>query len=330
MNELERIPEKKDRLTEFQTRYNSTTKSLAHMLGTNIALYICVLLPILLIGFMWTDFGVPEIGIKYFSDGVITVALIIIGEMMMSNVGADGGRLDPEYLAAKKNFTVLVDKVNELGTMFLAVFCEWQIDVEMNQAITTRLRAQRFTRKDWETLKDMPYKELEEKYGKKRAKSIMALHDLKPMELNEAILLYDSTEDVMKRGGVPISGAGYLRKKTRSVSTLLSAVFAGLLTVSIAITVTSDITFARVMYTAFKVIVLLFRMAKGYEIGAKAFNTVEVRLLEAKCNYLRQYIRFVDEKTYLKLGDRYGDISCYIDESSDDLLAVAIPATTNE
>ena len=200
----------------------------------------------------------------------------------------------------------------------------------MSQAITTRLRAQRFTRKDWEMLKDMTYEELEEKYGKKRAKSIMALHDLKPMELNEAILLFDSTEDMMKRGGVPISGAGYLRKKTRSVSTILSAVFAGLLTVSVAITVTSDITFARVMYTAFKVIVLLFRMAKGYDVGAKAYNTVEVRLLEAKCNYLRQYIRFVEDKTYLKLGDRYGDISCYIDESSDDLLAVAIPTTTNE
>ena len=69
-------------------------------------------------------------------------------------------------------------------------------------------------------------------------------------------------------------------------------------------------------------------MAKGYEIGAKAYNTVEVRLLESKCNYLRQYIRFVEDKTYLKLGDRYGDISCYINEPSDDMLA--IPTTTNE
>lgn len=116
-----------------------------------------------------------------------------------------------------------------------------------------------------------------------------------------------------------ISGEGYMRKKTRSVGLFLSSIFTGLLTVSVAITLTSDITFARVMYTAFKVVVLLFRMAQGYQMGAKAYNSVEVRQLKAKSNYLRLYLRFVEEQTYLKLGDKYGDIEVYLSKVNEDL-----------
>ena len=109
-----------------------------------------------------------------------------------------------------------------------------------------------------------------------------------------------------------------MHKKTHSVEMLISCIFTGLLTVSVVMTFTSDISFARVMYTIFKLIVLLYRMAVGYGLGAKAYNTVEVRQLEVKSNYLRNYIRFVEDKTYLKLGDKYGDISCYINEPTND------------
>ena len=79
------------------------------------------------------------------------------------------------------------------------------------------------------------------------------------------------------------------------------------------LTLTDDITFARIMFTAVKLVVLLSRMATGYAIGAKAYNTVEVRRLSTKNNYLRQYLQFIKNKTYLKIGDEYGDISYYID-----------------
>lgn len=310
MADLERISEKKERLTDFQKNYNLTSKTLVHILGTNMALFICILLPIFLIGFVWTDFGVPEFGLRFISDGIVTVALFVIGEMMMMRVGADGGKLDSEYTEAKGEFTRLVKEVYSVGTMFMAFFCEWQIDVELDQAIATRLRPLRLTRKDWEHLKDMTYSDLEKTYGKKRAKKIIELKELEPIELNEALLLYDN-ENGNARGGVPLSGEAYLRKKTHSVEMLLSCIFTGLLTVSVAITLTSDISFARVMYTIFKLIVLLYRMAVGYGLGAKAYNTVEARQLAVKSNYLRNYVRFVNDKTYLKLGDRYGDVSCY-------------------
>jgi hypothetical protein len=93
--------------------------------------------------------------------------------------------------------------------------------------------------------------------------------------------------------------------------------------VTIAITLTEDLTFARVVYTAFKLTMLLFRMAKGFDRGARAYNTVEVRQLKAKTNYLQQYEKFVNEKMYLKLGGKYGDMSCFVDDTVTEAKTVA-------
>lgn len=314
MSELERMPEKQEKWKDFQKNYNVKSKNLLRILGTNLTLYVSILVPLMLIGFIWTDFGTPEIGLKYISDGIVTVAMFVIGELTMMRVGADGGRLDPEFMDARKTFASLINDVNNIGTMFMAVFCEWQIDLEMDHAIAARLRAMRLTRDDWAKLKEVPYDELKMRFGKRKAKRIFSLHQLDPIELNESILLYDGED--LERGGTPMSGEGYMKKKSHSVNMLLSCVFAGLLTVSVAITLTSDFSFARVMYTVFKLVVLLFRMATGYNIGARAYNTIEVRRLQVVCNYLRQYLRFVTDKTYIRLGNKYGDISCYIEEDT--------------
>jgi hypothetical protein len=330
MNELQKIgenPDKKPKLTDFQKKYNLASKHIVHILGTNMALFVCILLPIFLIGFVWTDFGVPKFSIKFVSDGIITVVLFVIGELMMMRVGADGGKLDSEYISARSEFNRLVAKAGEVGTMLMTVFCEWQIDVELNHAITSRLRSLRMTRSEWDQIKDMPYSELAKKYGSRKAKKLVALNQLEPVELNDAILLYDDAID-FARGGVPISGEVYLRRKTHSAELILSSIFTGLLTVSVAITLTSDISFARLMYTVFKLIVLIYRMAVGYELGAKAYNTIEVRQLKVKCNYLRQYCRFVTDKIYVKIGNKYGDISYFVEDAPE--MEVPTETPTNE
>lgn len=315
MNEFERIPDnnknKGEKLKDFQKDYNLKSKKLIHILGTNMALFICILLPIFLIGFIWTDFGAPTFGVRFISDGIVTVIMFVIGELMMMKVGTDGGKLDPEYTDAKKVFTTLISEVNTIGTMLMPVFCEWQIDVELDQAIATRLRQLRLTREDWDKIKSISAEELETAYGKKRGKKLVALKDLEPIDLNEAVILYENGGG-FTRGGVPLSGEEYLRSKSHSIEMILSCIFTGLLTVSVAMTLTSDMSFARVMYTVFKLIVLIYRMAVGYGLGAQAYNSVEARQLEVKSNYLRNYIRFVNDKTYLKIGNKYGDISCYI------------------
>ena len=297
MSELQKLPEGKAKLTDFQKKYNISSKNLIHIIGTNISLFVCILLPILLVGFIWTDFGVPEINVKYVTDGITTVMMLVIGEIMMMRIGSDGGKLDSEYISVRKNFLDLVENVTAIGTDFMSAFCELQINTEMEQALTARLRALRLTEADWEVIKGMDYDALKKKYGKHRAKKLLALNELEPIQLNEAILLYESENEAFPRGGVPISGEGYMKKKMYSVDTLISCIFAGLLTVSVAITLTTDISFARVMYTFLKLVVLFYRMAIGYDIGARAFNTVEVRQLKAKCHYLRLYEKFVADKT---------------------------------
>lgn len=314
MNELERMPSKdKKKWSDFQRDYNISSKNLVHIIGTNLTLFVCMLLPILLIGFIWTDFGTPTIDLKLVSDGIVTVALLVIGENLMMRVGSSGGRLDPEYVSARKEFDSLVSSVNNLGTKFMSVFCEWQIDVEMENATATRLRYLRFTHSEWEKVKDVPYRVLIKRYGVKKARKIIELNHLEPTELNDAVLLFNNA-DALSRGGVPISGEEYIYKRSHSARMILSALFTGLLTVSVAITLTSDISFSRVMYTAFKLIVLLYRMAEGYEVGARAYNTIEVQQLKVKNTYLRQYEKFVKDKTYLNFGDKYGDISYLVSE----------------
>ena len=314
MEELERIEQSVDKVADFQKKYNVNQKKISYIIGKNLTLFVCMLIPLLLIGFVWTDFGAIVLGPKMFSDGILTVTLFVVGEIMMTRLGADGGKMDTDYISAKDEFEAAVTKVSEIGSMLLGVFCDWQIDVEMEQATHFRLRLLRMTPKMWDEVKNLRPDELEARFGKQRAKKMLEIINLKPIELNEAILLYNG--EYTARGGVPESGEAYIHKKRHIIGTVLACLFTGLLTVTVVVTLTSDITLARVIYTVFKLTMLLFRMAKGYDRGARAYNTIEVRQLKAKTNYLKQYVRFIEDKLYLKLGDKYGDISFFATEAT--------------
>ena len=329
MEELERIEQATDKVTDFQKKYNVSQKKIASIIGKNLTLFVCMLIPLLLIGFVWTDFGEIVFSTKMLSDGALTVALFVVGEIMMTRLGTDGGKMDTDYISAKGDFESAATKVSEIGSMLLGVFCDWQIDVELEQATHFRLRLLRMTPKMWDEVKNLRPDELESRFGKQRAKKMMEIINLKPIELNEAILLYNG--EYTARGGVPESGEAYIRQKKHIIGTILACIFTGLLTVTVVVTLTKDITIARVIYTVFKLTMLLFRMAKGYDRGARAYNTVEVRQLKAKTNYLRQYVRFIEDKLYLKLGDKYGDISCFVgDTPTEKVTPTESTTTTNE
>ena len=307
MADLEKIEMHLDRTEDFQKRYNVRSKGLAVIIGKNLTLFLCMLVPFLLIGFIWTEFGPVEIGPKLLSDGILTVSLFVVGEVMMTKLGAEGGKLDAEYIGAKNDYDAIVVQVGEVGTLLLGVFCNWQIDLEMEQAVRFRLHALRMTEATWNEIKDLPAEELARRYGKAKARKLIEIRTLKPIELNEAILLYDGA--ATGRGGVPVSAEEYLKSRAHFIKTLIACIFTGLLTVTVAVTLTQDITFARVIYTVFKLVMLIFRMAKGYDRGARAYNTVDVKQYRARSNYLRAYIRFVEDKIYLKLGDQYGNVN---------------------
>lgn len=315
MEELERIEKGKDKLTSFQEAYNVTSKRIANFIGKYLVLLICLAIPMILIGFVWTDIGWPTVSIKMIAEGVVTVALLFVAEVMTTILGSDGGRLDADYLEAKGEFNTLVRKVGEVGTLLLNVFCEWQIDVELERATISRLRSLRLSPEKWGEIKDLTDEELINKYGKKKAAKLREIADLEPIELNESILLFNGKETA--RGGVPEGADAYLQNRKHTVVVLLACVFTGLLSISFALSLTSDVTLARVIYTAVKLLFVFYRMACGYARGARAYNTVEVRRLKCVCNYLRQYLQFVEEKIYLGLGNKYGDISMFVETSAE-------------
>ena len=306
MKELERLEESTKKVEDFQKQYNINSKNIAYLVGKNLTLFVCMLLPLLMIGFIWTEFGNVIFQTKTIVDAVLTVTLFTVGEIMMTRLGTDGGKMDEEYTEAKGVFEEFLQKTLNIGTIFMGVFCDWQIDVELEQAVKTRLRLLKMTNKQFDEIKDYTPSQLKKRYGKRKAKKLQAIIDLEPIELNESILLYNGEYDL--RGGVPENGEEYIHEKKHMITTIISCIFTGLLTVTVAVTLTTDITFARVVYTVFKLAMLLFRMAKGYERGAKAYNTIEVKNLKVRTNYLRQYIKFVEEETYLKFKDEYEEL----------------------
>ena len=306
MKELERLEGSTKRVEDFQKQYNINSKNIAYLIGKNLTLFVCMLLPLLMIGFVWTEFGNVIFQTKTIVDAVLTVTLFTVGEIMMTRLGTEGGKMDEEYIETKAEFEGFLAETLNVGTIFMGVFCDWQIDVELEQAIKTRLRLLKMTNKQFDEVKDYTPSQLKKRFGKRKAKNVRDIIDLEPIELNESILLYNGEYDL--RGGVPINGEEYVHEKKHMITTIISCIFTGLLTVTVAVTLTTDITFARVVYTVFKLAMLLFRMAKGYERGAKAYNTVEVKNLKVRTNYLRQYIKFVKEETYLKFRDEYVEL----------------------
>lgn len=310
IDQLENIEIAAEKVTGFQKQYNVTQKKITSIIGRNLTLFVCMLIPLLMVGFIWTEFGAIIFQKRMLIDGLVTVSLFICGETMMIRLGTEGGKLDLDYISAKSDFEKIVTKVMETGSMLLGVFCDWQIDLELEQAVHHRLKMLRMTPKMWDDIKNLRPDELESRFGKKRAKKMIEILNLQPIELNEAILLYNGEYEA--RGGIPESGDAYIRKKRHIIGTVIACLFTGLLTVTVVFTLTSDITLARVIYTVFKLTMLLFRMAKGYDRGARAYNTVEVRQYRAKTNYLKQYVKFIEDKIYLNLGDKYGDISQFV------------------
>ena len=308
--ELERLESTTQKVNDFQKKYNDSSKSVALFLGRNLTLLLCMLIPLLLVTFVWVEFGDFIFQTKMLADGVVTILLFACGEALMVRFGSEGGRLDSDYINAKNDFEETIKKIVDVGTKFLPVFCDWQIDLELEQATRLRLRQLRMTPKMWEEVKHLTPEHLERKFGKIKAKKLIAINELEPIELNEAVLLYNGEAE--HRGSLPKSADEHLHNKRRLITSGISLVFTGLLTVSIAISLTSDISWARVIYTAYKLTMLLFRMMKGYERGATAYNTFEARRYQAKTMYLKNYIKFVENKTYLDIADKYEELSYLI------------------
>ena len=315
---MEEIKSREQRMKD----HNIRQKNLAKTIGQNLSLYICILIPVLLVGLIWTDASLPKIGWGLLGDAILTVALFVIGERSMLQLGVTGGKLDDEYLDTRKKYRSLVDEVKEAGVLLLDPFCDWQIDTELVKAKKTRCRRAGIKYEEYcEKYADKTFEELKEILGLEKATQINEINKLHPIELNSDLLMTEGYGS-RKRRDVPEGAEQYIAKKKYGKMGLLISILTAVFVVGVTLTITQDVTIARVLYTVFKLIALLYRMAKGYNNGAKAYNTIEVAHLNAKIEYLTEYLEFIKKKIYLQIADEYPEIKTFALESENSIEGV--------
>lgn len=309
MNKIDREEAAIDRLIEKQKAHNRRSKDIARIFGANLSLYICIMIPALLIGLIWTDASLPRISPGLLCDGVLTVFLFFVAEYSMIQLGISGGRLDDDYVKYHGEYVELTRTVRQRGTALMYPFCEWQIDVEYDTAIKERLRGAKIPYDEWkEKYSKMGIAELQRALGAKKAAAVAAINALEPIELTPEMILTDGRRK-MGRGGISESAEDYVDRKKKSWTHILIGALTAVFTVTVALTLTTDVSLARVLYTLVKLIALFFRMSGGYNAGAKAYNTVEVAHVQSKIALEYAYIEYLDKKLYNNFGDKYGNVA---------------------
>ena len=297
---------------EKMKSYNEKQKNLAKTIGQNLSLYICIMIPMLMVGLIWTESSLPTLGWGLVGDGLLTVALFVIGERSMLSVGVTGGKMDDEYLDVRKTFRGIVSKVRSVGVLMLDPFCDWAIDQELVRAKKTRLRRLGIKYTEYqERYEGKTLEELREMVNIEKAVKITEIANLKPIDLNPEMLMTENYGNRDRRD-IPEGAEHYIDRKRYGWKALAISVLTGLFTVAISLSLTKDITIARVLYTIVKLVALMYRMTKGYSNGAKAYNTMQVNHLTAKIEYLGDYLEFVEKKIYLRVADQYPDIYTFI------------------
>lgn len=314
-----------------QKEYSRRQKGFSKVIGENFATWSLLMIIALMIMFIWTDIGIFTSWTSFIGDALVTAVLYILADIICASyIGAKGGKLDDEYIRNHDEYLSIRERVRSAGMTLLGVFCAWQIDLELELYIRKKCKElkidyteyiERYHNKTLEELSAMFPKEktedervsLKDKIfgGVRKAKTsskaarIFALNQIKPIELTPDILMTDGKVK-NERGDVGESGEEHIERHTTGWKHILLTVIFVVVAVSPTFALAQNFSWGMLIYTTFKIALLLFRMFRGYSRGAKAFNTIEPKHLQAKTKYLYMYLEFLENKTYLKLGDKYG------------------------
>lgn len=292
-----------------QKEFNHKQKAFVKIVGENLAAYACILIVLLLIGFIWTDIGISFAFETFVVESIVSVALFIAGELLTSKIGTTGGRLDDIYKNVHTEYINLREKVIKAGITLMAKFCEQQVDEEYDIYIRRKCKEYKIDYDKYiNEYSKMNLNQLKTEFKTTKAVEVNILNQTSRIELTPDMLLTDGKVRG-ERGGIPISGEEYVEKHTTGFWHILLAVVVAILTVLPAFSMTDDITIGRVVYTGFKIAMLLYRMYTGYSRGARAFNTIEPIHLQAKIRYLNIYLEFLKKE-----GEGY-EISTKADKS---------------
>ena len=290
---------KNDKKREF----NKRQKSLIKLVGENLASYACLLIVVLFIGLIWTDIGIKFKWATLLTDSVISVVLFIVAEYLTSKLGVNGGKLDENYINIHKEYLALREEVVKAGITFMDKFCEWQMDVEYEAYIKKKCKEYKIDYVLYiEKYSDMNPEELKKELPAEKIAAVDMLNKVSRIELTPDILLTDGKQK-SERGNVPLSGEEYVEKHTTSLQHILLIALSAVITAIPVFTLTQDMSIGRVIYTIFKLAMLIYRMYNGYASGALAFNTIEPKHLQVKIRYLNLYLEFLKNMKVSRDGE---------------------------
>ena len=327
-----------ERREEKQKQHNDRQKMIAKTIGENFATFGLFAVMVLMIGSIWTEFGIFTDWQKFLSEAFITIVLYILADFYASSIGTIGGKLDDDYVKNHNEYLALRETVRKAGIVLMDMFCDWQIDVEYEYYIRRRCKELKLDYKEYmstyhdktlEELKGMfPLEEVKEKnfWGKvfgtwrnakvsSKAAKIFALNQVKHIELTPEILMTDGRVR-NTRGGVSMCGEEYVEKHTVGAKHIIvTAIFAIIAAIPV-IELAQEFTLAMLIYTIFKIALMVYRMYVGYSRGAKGYNAIDPKHLQDKIKYLYLYLEFLDKRIYETLGDKYDVIGAEKDSEN--------------
>ena len=307
--------------------HNDRQKRFAKTVGENFATVSLLMIIVLMVGSIWTEISLFSNWKVFIGDALVTIVLYILADICASNIGTQGGKLDNDYIKNHIDYLALRERVRAAGIVMMDIFCDWQIDVEYEYYLRRKCKDLKIDYKEYmenyhgktlEELQEMfPLEECHDEELRKRvfggvrnaktsskAAKIFALNQIQHIDLTPDILMTDGMVK-NRRGGVGIGGEEYVKNHTVGWKHIaVTALFAVVAAIP-AFNLIEEFSIAMIIYTIFKIALMLFRMYVGYSRGSKGYNSVEPKHLQDKIKYLYLYLEFLDKKMYEKLGDKY-------------------------
>lgn len=313
-------PNRIEAMQERQKLRNDKSKYWAAVIGQNMSIAVCMMIPVFVVALIWTETTPPELGASLAMQTILTAALFVFAEWSAMNVGVPSGKLDDDYLRLQEEFAKRKAEVKARGILKMGVFCDWQIDQELISAKKALCRKLKI---DWRVYKremaPLSKSELIDKYGKIKGQEIWYINNLDTIELTPELILGENLNG--GRGGISISGDDYVSKQKYGKMNLVKSVLTIVVTVGIGFVFSPGITWGKIVFTFYRLIAVFMRMKVGFDKGARAYNTVEVKHRESQIYYMDKYEEFLDtEGLYEAAAEKYGDT----------VLPVSKEITTNE
>ncbi len=270
-------------------------KKLIGIVGKNLLSYLCLLAPVAVIGCVWFDVS-PVVALRKLSGGIPFVAVLVFAEWAMIEIGREAGKRDKDMLAERDAFLAIRGRVIEVGTARMSQFCDEEIPLELEDARKTACRRLGLDYKvyleKYAKLGELGKGDLRKTIGDRViAAKVYAVNMIKPIELSEELILNDSHAR-RGRGGIGKTGDEYIDRK-RGLRSTISSILSVLVFTGIVVGPAMTFSWELVVYTLWALMILIYRMARGYKDGVAAYAVVQVKNYRDRSRYCEKYLEWI-------------------------------------